>query len=79
VKPGKEILVSMASTGDEDQFGEQPIMFEGDALDFEAGDDTEDETVVVEPPPPVRQAMPPKMRRAWNKQLEAGESSTCEL
>lgn len=70
VKPGKEILVAIASaTG---RFKDKAIMFE--APDDEAGSDEEDApTEVAEEPPAPIQVLHPKMaRRGWGK---TGESS----
>ncbi|KAF8894760.1 hypothetical protein BD779DRAFT_1502773 [Infundibulicybe gibba] len=72
VKPGKEILLTVAS--EDGRFKDQPIIFVGDPLASDATSDEEVETQVAEEEdayiPPIAQAIPPKMRRAWTKKVE---------
>jgi hypothetical protein len=72
VKPGKEILVTLASV--DGRFKDRAILFEGDAADFEESSD--DEGVAKTPKkdsstgfPEVR-VIPPRMRRTWSNRFE---------
>ncbi|KAG1899960.1 uncharacterized protein F5891DRAFT_335164 [Suillus fuscotomentosus] len=68
VKPGKEILLAVAS--EDGSFTDQAVIFEGDLVASDTQPDAEQETQddvehVVEVP-----FVPPKMRRTWNKAYE---------
>lgn len=68
VKPGKEILLAVAS--EDGSFTDQAVIFEGDLFGADAQTEAEQETQdnadhVVEVP-----FVPPKMRRTWNKAYE---------
>lgn len=68
VKPGKEILLTVAS--EDGQFDNQPVVFEGDILCTTDALVEEDEVVPVKEEnffPSTGGAIPPKMRRAWKK------------
>ncbi|KAJ2926350.1 hypothetical protein H1R20_g10743, partial [Candolleomyces eurysporus] len=84
VKPGKEILLCVAT--EHGAFKDVPLVFEGSAIpeisheeqskeqdtmevdkkDEKAEDDEEEDPFAS----PVRQTMPPKMRRTWQKKVE---------
>ncbi|RXW22718.1 hypothetical protein EST38_g3141 [Candolleomyces aberdarensis] len=84
VKPGKEILLCVAT--EDGAFKDVPLVFEGSAVpeisheepskeqdamevdkkDEKAEDDEEEDPLAS----PVRQTMPPKMRRTWQKKVE---------
>ncbi|KAG5652014.1 hypothetical protein H0H81_006596 [Sphagnurus paluster] len=70
VKPGKEILLTVASH--DGNFIDQPVVFEGDMISSEDISDEEDVTQVADEEelfvPPT--AMPPKMRKTWNKRAD---------
>lgn len=71
VKPGKEILLTVASP--DGRFKDQAIIFEGDLPGPDEASDEENDTQVAEEEedvyiPPV--GLPPKMRRAWTKKVE---------
>ncbi|KAG2360440.1 hypothetical protein BDR07DRAFT_1412417 [Suillus spraguei] len=67
VKPGKEILLAVAS--EDGSFTDQAVIFEGDLFgsdtQTEAEQETQDDVEHVEVP-----FVPPKMRRTWNKAYE---------
>ncbi|TFY77405.1 hypothetical protein EWM64_g6605 [Hericium alpestre] len=68
VKPGKEILLTVA----DGPFKDQAIMFEGDIPGVASGSD-EEETQVAEDEENFaaqEQSMPPKMRKPWVKRTE---------
>uniref|UniRef100_A0A0W0FMV8 Uncharacterized protein n=1 Tax=Moniliophthora roreri TaxID=221103 RepID=A0A0W0FMV8_MONRR len=79
LNPGKEILLTVG----EGQFKDQPILLEGDVLDAQSSlyeeDSTtqvaEEETPASSPMPSF--ALPPKMRKAWSRKLEASPAP-CE-
>lgn len=69
VRPGKELLLMLES--ENGPFKDQPVVMEGDLRSSEdtSGEednpqDTDKEEFFV---PPVKEAIPPKMRRAWAK------------
>ena len=75
VKPGKEILLSVAS--DDGSFTEQAVIFEGDLTAISDSNSDEEEEVEKQiahddtfSDPPVSHIIPPKMRRTWTKQHE---------
>ncbi|KAK0474935.1 hypothetical protein IW261DRAFT_1497893 [Armillaria novae-zelandiae] len=77
VKPGKEILLALASP--DERFKDQAMVLEGDIEESESEHDEEDPGVCPrcherkereESAPPLQVSMPPKMRRAWNRNLE---------
>ncbi|KAF9009490.1 hypothetical protein BDQ17DRAFT_1348197 [Cyathus striatus] len=72
VKPGKEILLTVAS--EDDRFMDQPIVLEGDILDAQPESDEEGETQVADEEKnyiPLSEAIiPPKLRRDWTKRAE---------
>lgn len=74
VKPGKEILLAVAS--EDSSFTEQAVIFEGDlsAPDSTSEEEEEVEKQIVQddalPDSPLTHIVPPKMRRTWTKQLE---------
>lgn len=77
VKPGKEILLSVAS--EDGSFTDQAVIFEGDlSLLADSNSDEEDEVekqiahddTFSDPPVPHAHVIPPKMRRTWTKQHE---------
>lgn len=69
VKPGKEILLSVASVNG--QFENQPIVFEADARDSSDAEGTTKKPKTEAPPTPVlKPAMPPRMRKGWIKRKE---------
>ncbi|PBK87540.1 WD40 repeat-like protein [Armillaria gallica] len=77
VKPGKEILLAIASP--DERFKDQAMVLEGDIEESESEHDEEDPGVCPrchgrtereESAPPLQVSMPPKMRRAWNRNLE---------
>ncbi|KAG7453000.1 WD40 repeat-like protein [Guyanagaster necrorhizus] len=72
VKPGKEILLAVASP--DERFKDQAMVLEGDIeeSESESGEDSEREESV----PPLQVSMPPKMRRAWNRNLEDASPTT---
>ncbi|TFK34858.1 hypothetical protein BDQ12DRAFT_688960 [Crucibulum laeve] len=80
VKPGKEILLTVAS--EDGSFKDQAIVFEGEFLTpkDQDNDSEEEETQVAdeeeqEPFPPVfGLAMPPKVRRTWERKAEEKSS-----
>ncbi|KAK0210266.1 hypothetical protein DFS33DRAFT_1291878 [Desarmillaria ectypa] len=76
VKPGKEILLAIASS--DERFKDQAMVLEGDIVESES-EREEDPGVCPtchgrkereESAPPLQVSMPPKMRRAWNRNLE---------
>ncbi|KAK0458492.1 uncharacterized protein EV420DRAFT_359122 [Desarmillaria tabescens] len=76
VKPGKEILLAIASS--DERFKDQAMVLEGDTEESES-EHEEDPGVCPrchgrkereESAPPLQVSMPPKMRRAWNRNLE---------
>lgn len=75
VKPGKEILLSVAS--DDGSFTDQAVIFEGDLSAVSDSNSDEEEEVEKQiahddtfSDPPVSHIIPPKMRRTWTKQSE---------
>lgn len=75
VKPGKEILLSVAS--EDGTFTDQAVIFEGDltpAHDSNSDEEDEVEKQIAHDDtfsdPPVSHVIPPKMRRTWTKQHE---------
>lgn len=77
MKPGKEILLAIASP--DERFKDQAMVLEGDIEESESEHDEEDPGVCPrchgrkereESAPPLQVSMPPKMRRAWNRNLE---------
>lgn len=75
VKPGKEILLSVAS--EDGSFTDQAVIFEGDlSVVPDSNSDEEDEVEKqiahddTFSDPPVSHVIPPKMRRTWTKQHE---------
>ncbi|THH21090.1 hypothetical protein EW146_g386 [Bondarzewia mesenterica] len=69
VKPGKEILLTVA----DGPFKDKAIMFEGDFPSPLASSDEEDETQVAEDDEdlmPTEHLIPPKMRKPWIKRVE---------
>jgi len=74
VRPGKEILLTVA--GDDGQFENQCVVFEGDSLGSPVipGDSKDTQVVVKEETsvPFISGAIPPKMRRAWTKRNSDG-------
>ena len=71
VKPGKEILLSVASP--DGYFKDQPVVFEAGLMDSDEIFDGESDTQVAEEEiylPLAGEAIPPKMRRAWTKKVE---------
>jgi hypothetical protein len=83
VKPGKEILLTVASP--DGYFEDQPVVFEADiAASGETSDEKSDTLVAEEEDvylPPAGEAIPPKMRRAWTKKVEEVSSvvRTCRF
>lgn len=87
VKPGKEILLSVAS--EDGSFTDQAVIFEGDLSVVADSNSDEEEEVEKQiahddtfSDPPVPHVIPPKMRRTWTKQHEQvssveGEHSPC--
>lgn len=75
VKPGKEILLSVAS--EDGSFTDQAVIFEGD-LSLVADSNSDEEEEVEKQiahddafsDPPLPHVIPPKMRRTWTKQHE---------
>lgn len=80
VRPGKEILLTVA--GDDGQFENQCVVFEGDSLGSPAvlGDskDTQVATKEQSSVPIMGGAIPPKMRRAWTKRNSDGNHTLRE-
>ena len=69
VKPGKEILLTVA----DGPFKDRAIIFEGDELGSSSLSDVEDETQVAEDDDtlvPPEQSLPLKMRKPWAKRRE---------
>lgn len=81
VKPGKEILLAIASV--DGRFKDQPIVFEGDISCSTSASDEEDKTQVAEEEdillPTSGGAIPPKMRRAWTKKADEGSFAIREF
>lgn len=80
VKPGKEILLTVS----DGRFKDRAIMFEGDLRGPEEPSDDEEVTQVAEEEeelflPPVREAIPPKMRRAWTRKIDEVSAGTSEF
>ena len=78
VKPGKEILLTVAS--DDGSFTEQAVIFEGDLSAIHDSNSDEEEEVEKQiahddtfSDPPVSHVIPPKMRRTWTKQVSSVE------
>ncbi|KIK94626.1 hypothetical protein PAXRUDRAFT_827796 [Paxillus rubicundulus Ve08.2h10] len=81
VKPGKEILLSVAS--DDGTFTDQAVIFEGDLLSFFDSNSDEEQEVEKQiaqedsvPDSPTTHVIPPRMRRSWSKhypQVSSGE------
>ncbi|KAG2139005.1 hypothetical protein DEU56DRAFT_331024 [Suillus clintonianus] len=68
VKPGKEILLAVAS--EDGSFTDQAVIFEGDLLGSDTRTEVEQETQTnIEPVVDVP-FVPPKMRRTWTKAFE---------
>ncbi|KAG9318110.1 hypothetical protein JVU11DRAFT_177 [Chiua virens] len=72
VKPGKEILLSVAS--EDGTFTDQAVIFEGDLATLTDSNSDEEEEVEKQiahddtfSDPPVAHVIPPKMRRTWTK------------
>ena len=81
VRPGKEILLTVA--GDDGQFENQCVVFEGDSLGSPAIlEDSKDTQAAVkeESSVPITGggAIPPKMRRAWTKKNSDGNHALRE-
>ncbi|KAF8229556.1 hypothetical protein L208DRAFT_1459814 [Tricholoma matsutake] len=78
VKPGKEILLTVASP--DGCFKDQAVIFEADlTVSEEIPYETSDTQVAEEQEvylPPAGEAIPPKMRRAWTKKVEEVGSVT---
>lgn len=75
VKPGKEILLSVAS--EDGSFTDQAVIFEGDLSAVPDSNSEEEEEVEKQiahddtfSDPPVSHVIPPKMRRTWTRQHE---------
>ncbi|KAK0185826.1 hypothetical protein F5146DRAFT_1068065 [Armillaria mellea] len=77
VKPGKEILLAIASP--DERFKDQAMVLEGDIEESESEHGDKDPGICPrchgrkereESAPPLQVSMPPKMRRAWNRNLE---------
>jgi len=75
VKPGKEILLSVAS--ENGSFTDQAVIFEGDLSAVHDSNSDEEEEVEKQiahddtfSDPPVSHVIPPKMRRTWTRQPE---------
>ncbi|KAG6332308.1 hypothetical protein ID866_6780 [Astraeus odoratus] len=74
VKPGKEILLAVAS--EDSTFTDQAVIFTGDLStpDSNSEEEEEVEKQIVQddavPDSPSNHIVPPKMRRTWNKQVE---------
>ena len=72
VKPGKEILLTVASP--DGYFKDQAVVFEADLTVSEEISDKKSDTHVAEEEdvylPPAGEAIPPKMRRAWTRKVE---------
>ena len=79
VKPGKEILLTVA----DGPFKDRAIIFEGDELGASSLSDVEEETQVAEDddvPVPPEQSLPLKMRKPWAKRLEVSVPlGTCDV
>ena len=78
VKPGKEILLTVAS--DDGSFTDQAVIFEGDLSAIHDSNSDEEEEVEKQivhddtfSDPPVSHVIPPKMRRTWTKQVSSVE------
>lgn len=70
VKPGKEILLTVA----DGPFKDRAIVFEGDELGASSLSDVEEETQVAEEDDtivPLEYSLPLKMRKPWAKRVEA--------
>jgi hypothetical protein len=65
VKPGKEILLSLASANE--AFTDKPVIFEADLSSEEGRTEDEGYDLWEEPSPMVGHTIPPKMRRVWTK------------
>ena len=79
VKPGKEILLTVA----DGPFKDRAIIFEGDELGAPSLSDVEEETQVAEDDDafvPPEQSLPLKMRKPWAKRLEVSVPlGTCDV
>lgn len=73
VKPGKEILLSVAT--EDDAFKDIPLVFEVDLDSPRSTKESKDEAAVDEKPPPnpllppTRSTLPPHVRRRWHKKV----------
>lgn len=77
VKPGKEILLTVAS--EDGKFGDLPVVLEGDRNTLQSSEeDNFSQPANEEKQAPINsrvsQSMPPRMRRAWTKKLEVSPS-----
>jgi len=69
VKPGKEILLAVAS--DDGSFTDQAVIFEGDLLGSDESTQAEEENHPTNVEHVINVPLvPPKMRRTWNKAHE---------
>lgn len=79
VKPGKEILLTVA----DGPFKDRAIIFEGDELEAASLSDVEEETQVAEDDDalvPPEHSLPLKMRKPWAKRLEVSVPlGTCDV
>ncbi|KAF7971452.1 hypothetical protein HWV62_21022 [Athelia sp. TMB] len=77
VKPGKEILLCLPATNG--HFGDQAVVFEGDLPGpGESAEDTGYSAMDVGKEhvvPPIRDILPPKMRRTWTKRVPDSNSA----
>jgi hypothetical protein len=76
VKPGKEILLTVAS--EDPRFENQCLVLEGDQLGASDTPGSDEDIVVVkkeEAVPSLGGAIPPKMRRAWTKKNGDGNNA----
>ncbi|KAJ6620317.1 hypothetical protein B0H10DRAFT_2022290 [Mycena sp. CBHHK59/15] len=84
LKPGKEILLTVASV--DGRFKDQVVMFEGKLRGSDEDSDREDRTQVEEEPQVIEEeeemipqaTMPPKMRRQWTRKVEEVSPVVCE-
>lgn len=78
VKPGKEILLTVA----DGPFKDRAIIFEGDELGASSLSDAEEQTQVAEDDDaivPLEHSLPLKMRKPWAKRVEAPSPlGTCD-
>jgi hypothetical protein len=78
VKPGKEMLLTVASP--DGYFKDQAVIFEADLTASEEMPDEKSDTQVAEEEdiylPPAGEVIPPKMRRAWTRKVEDVNSVT---